>query len=78
MYQKPVNKFCAVCTSETGPFDMEPLGRNGAMVLVCRSCRMETPGEREHLFGAGRSSGQFGVGEGNRRPTRGGKNSGAD
>lgn len=30
--------FCAICTSETGPFFTRPLGRDGALVRVCRDC----------------------------------------
>lgn len=31
-------RFCAICTSERGPFSMQPLGRNDAMVSVCEAC----------------------------------------
>lgn len=29
---------CAVCTSVTGPFTLEPLGRDDALVNVCAAC----------------------------------------
>ena len=35
--------FCAICTSPRGPFALEPLGRDDAMVAVCGRCRTETP-----------------------------------
>lgn len=37
--------FCSICTSEIGPFEYRPLGRNNADVLVCRSCDEEPPRE---------------------------------
>lgn len=30
--------ICAICTSTTGPFNREPLGKGGAMVNVCLDC----------------------------------------
>lgn len=33
--------LCAICVSDRGPFSKEPLGRNNAMVAVCRSCSTE-------------------------------------
>lgn len=30
--------FCAICTSERGPFAKRPLGRGDADVLVCAKC----------------------------------------
>lgn len=33
--------FCAVCTSERGPFVQRPLGRDDALVTVCRACDSE-------------------------------------
>jgi hypothetical protein len=30
--------FCALCTSERGPFVLRPLGKAGANVAVCPSC----------------------------------------
>lgn len=30
--------FCAICTSEIGPFEYRPLGKGNAEVLVCRDC----------------------------------------
>lgn len=30
--------FCAVCTSERGPFTRSPIGKDDARVLVCESC----------------------------------------
>lgn len=39
--------FCALCTSEDGPFVTRPLGRNNALVRVCAGCdddaRLVTP-----------------------------------
>lgn len=29
---------CAICTSRTGPFTPQPLGRNNALVPVCAAC----------------------------------------
>jgi hypothetical protein len=34
---------CAICTSTTGPFRLEPLGRNDALVHVCHACSSEPP-----------------------------------
>lgn len=53
--------ICAVCTSPRGPFALEPLGRDDALVSVCRACRTETPdtssGERAaYTGGAGPSA----------------------
>lgn len=31
--------FCAVCTSDRGPFTRHPLGKDNALVLVCERCR---------------------------------------
>lgn len=30
--------YCAICTSERGPFTAQPLGRNNALVPVCAAC----------------------------------------
>lgn len=38
--------FCAVCTSDRGPFVARPLGRNDALVSVCVSCDSDTPRAR--------------------------------
>lgn len=35
--------FCAVCTSERGPFVKRPLGRGNALVTVCAACDAEPP-----------------------------------
>ncbi len=35
--------ICAVCLSTTGPYALQPLGRNDALVQVCYACRTETP-----------------------------------
>lgn len=32
---------CAVCASDRGPFALEPLGRDDAMVNVCAACSTE-------------------------------------
>ncbi len=47
---------CAVCTSSLGPFALEPLGRNDALVNVCRSCRTDPPvadGSQRDAYGGG-------------------------
>lgn len=36
--------FCAICLDERGPFESRPLGKNDAMVKVCRDCD-EQPAE---------------------------------
>jgi hypothetical protein len=33
-----VSGFCAICTSERGPFVRRPLGRGDALVSVCADC----------------------------------------
>ena len=33
--------FCAICTSERGPFVSRPLGKNDALVAVCAECDEE-------------------------------------
>lgn len=33
--------WCAICTSERGPFERRPLGKGNALVLVCRECDEE-------------------------------------
>lgn len=38
--------FCAICTSERGPFEMRPLGRGGHPVSVCADCDTEPALER--------------------------------
>lgn len=30
--------WCAICTSERGPFTMQPLGPGDAMIVVCSDC----------------------------------------
>ena len=30
--------WCAICTSDVGPFTREPLGRDNALVDVCADC----------------------------------------
>lgn len=32
---------CAICVGEQGPFHMEPIGKNDAMVRVCEACATE-------------------------------------
>lgn len=34
--------WCAICTSDCGPFRREPLGRNNALVNVCMKCATHT------------------------------------
>lgn len=38
-----MSAFCAVCTSERGPFVRRPLGRDNALVSVCAKCDDEAP-----------------------------------
>lgn len=38
--------FCAVCTSERGPFVQRPLGRGNALVTVCVECDVGAPKRR--------------------------------
>lgn len=35
--------FCAICTSDRGPFTRHPVGKNGGLVVVCQSCATEEP-----------------------------------
>ena len=35
--------FCAICTSERGPFVRRPLGKRNAEVSVCTDCDTEPP-----------------------------------
>jgi hypothetical protein len=35
--------FCAICTSERGPFSIQPLGKGNADVAVCADCNDVTP-----------------------------------
>ena len=35
--------FCAICTSERGPFFQRPLGKDDALVSVCRDCDEDAP-----------------------------------
>lgn len=44
--------FCAICTSERGPFTREPLGKNGALVAVCRDCAEVSPVSNPELTAA--------------------------
>ena len=37
--------FCAVCTSDRGPFTEQPLGKNDALVLVCNRCSTVEPNQ---------------------------------
>ena len=52
---------CAICTSSTGPFHHEPLGRGGAAVAVCAACATEVPDanvhERRNAYAGGGESG---------------------
>lgn len=43
-------RFCAVCTSERGPFVVAPMGRGDAPVLVCRECNEEHPRTGRYAF----------------------------
>jgi hypothetical protein len=36
--QSIAQPVCAICTSTSGPFTREPLGRNNAPVNVCHEC----------------------------------------
>ncbi len=31
-------RFCAICTADKGPFSLQPLGKDDAMVSVCATC----------------------------------------
>lgn len=48
-----MSKFCAICTSESGPFTPQPLGRNGALVLVCGPCNTESTSSGRYSFSDG-------------------------
>jgi hypothetical protein len=55
---------CAICTSTRGPFRLEPLGRNDALVHVCADC--QTLDARHYSFDdSARCAGQ--TPNGNRR-----------
>lgn len=64
--------FCAICTSEVGPFVERGLGKNGAMVKVCEACRAEHPRQGRYAFGGGRAQSALApAGDGNKRKSRG-------
>lgn len=45
--------WCAICsTAITGPVHREPLGRDEALVPVCKRCATESPREGRYSFGA--------------------------
>lgn len=45
--------FCALCTSDTGPFVQRPFGKADALVTVCKSCDEEHPRQGNYSFGDG-------------------------
>jgi hypothetical protein len=38
-----MSKWCAICTSERGPFVQRPLGKGNALVTVCAACDEDSP-----------------------------------
>lgn len=38
-----LDPFCAVCTGDVGPFDRRPIGKNDALVVVCKGCDEDPP-----------------------------------
>lgn len=38
MGDAPMSRFCAICTSDRGPFVRRPLGKGNAAVAVCLEC----------------------------------------
>ncbi len=42
--------FCALCTSERGPFARRPFGISRALVNVCHRCDEEHPREGGYSF----------------------------
>lgn len=42
--------FCALCLSETGPFELRPYGKNVGMVRVCDRCENEHPRQGRYSF----------------------------
>ncbi len=65
--------FCALCTSDIGPFLRLPLGRGGALVDVCGPCETEHPREGRYSFGGGDVAQVPRFGAGARAGTRGTK-----
>lgn len=51
--------FCAVCTDDRGPFHLQPLGPNGALVRACSACVGEHPRSGRYAFAAGQDRGGF-------------------
>ena len=62
--------FCAVCTSEQGPFVERPLGKGNAPVLVCKACDEEHPRQGRYAFEGNESPNLYGsmwIGRGARK-----------
>lgn len=46
-----LGRFCALCTSDVGPFTTMNIGANDALVVVCERCVNEHPREGRYSFG---------------------------
>ena len=57
--------FCAICTSESGPF--QSVSVNGRNVNACARCCDEHPRAGGYTFGGGKPSATGVGGDGNRR-----------
>lgn len=44
------SSFCAICTSERGPFVQRPLGKRCALVTVCEECDATHPRSGRYTF----------------------------
>jgi hypothetical protein len=66
--------FCALCTSERGPFVQRPLGRGNALVAVCGECDHTHPRSGRYSFEGGETPPECGTSiaprDGNLRTSR--------
>lgn len=69
---------CAICAADTNDGLVTPLGRNDAMVAICRRCDGEHPRRGRYSFSGGRSVGPLAVQDpqGNSSHDRNGKRRG--
>lgn len=52
-----MSAFCALCTSDVGPFIKRPFGKGDAFVDVCAGCDTDHPNTGRYSFGGGRTTG---------------------
>lgn len=64
------NIFCALCTSERGPFRKRALGRNDAIVDVCQECDETHPRSGRYSFADGTPSRRTNTNGNKRTPSR--------